>query len=335
MQTRFTRILLSLALVLGATPLFTQKTEAAGFQLSYIRLDRMTTSTAGNVLVVIRPATVATEASVRVTMPSGFTVAASPTVNTTNLPSGVTALPGTLSAAGAGQVVTISGVTDLTVGTSYGVNIATGITNHASAGQYTASLETRTSVPATIDTSSNALRVIASDQIAITAVVPPTFSFSLSGNTDTFTADLDSAAVRSTNGQTVSVGTNAPRGWIAWVRSANAALSSTTSGESIATSGTIDAAPSTLSAGTSGYVLDADLTTSGSGSGSVTIDAEYNGTTTSQGGTLSTNFQPFASRSGKTAGDVITLYGRAAISSVVAAASDYTDTWTVVGAAVF
>ncbi len=36
---------------------------------------------------------------------------------------------------------------------------------------------------------------------------------------------------------------------------------------------------------------------------------------------------------GTTDGDVITLIGRASISAIQEAASDYTDTWTVVGAA--
>ncbi len=326
------------ALLLGITaPLFigVVSAQAANFTNAYIRADRMKASTATSVLVVIKPATVGTEDKVKVTFASGYTVAASPTINTTNLPSGVTALPGTLIIAGSGQVVTVSGVTDLTVGTLYGFNIATGITN-GTAGEKINTIASETAAAATIDSTNVAVRVISDDQIVLTATVPPTFNFVLSGNTDTFTTDLSSGSVVSTTGKTVTLTTNADKGWIAWVKSANAALSSATSGETIATAGTINAAPSTLSAGTNGYVLDVDLTTDhGTGTGAVVIDPEYLGADTSSGGTLSTSLQPIASANGTTAGDVLTLLARAAITTVLGAASDYTDTLTVVGAGNF
>lgn len=324
-----------LVLVLPALAVFVRPAQAANFTQAYLRADRMKASTATNVLVVLKPASAGTEAKVKVTFAAGYTVSATPTVNTSNLPTGVTALPGTLTAAGAGQVVTISGVTDLTVGTSYGVNIATGITN-TTAGEYENTITTTTSGDVTIDTTNVAVRIVSDDQIVLTATVPPTFSYTLSGNSDTFTTDLSSASVVSTTGKTVTIATNADKGWIAWVKSANAALSSATTGETIATTGTVNGSPSTLSAGTDGYVLDANLTTdSSTGTGTVTIDAEYNGADTSSGGTLSTSLQPFASADGTTDGDVITLLARAAISAVKGAADDYTDTLTVVGAGNF
>lgn len=322
-------------MVLPALAVFVKPAQAANFTESYLRADRMKASTATNVLVVFKPASTGTEAKVKVTFATGYTVNVSPTVNTSNLPSGVTALPGTLTVAGAGQVVTISGVTDLTVGTLYGVNIATGITN-PSAGAYENTIATTTSGDVVIDQTSIAVRVISDDQIVITATVPPTFNFTLSGNTDTFTSDLSSSSVVSTTGKTVTIATNADKGWTAWVKSTNAALSSATTGESIATTGTVNSTPSTLSAGSDGYVLDINLTTdSGTGTGTVTIDAEYNGTDTSSGGTLSTSLQPIASANGTTDGDVLTLIARATISAVKGAADDYTDTLTVVGAGNF
>jgi len=329
-------ILSLLALLVGmVAPLLMVKSAYGNFTQAYMRADRMKASTATNILVVFTPATVGTEAKVKVTFASGYTVGASPTVNTSNLPSGVTALPGTLSAAGSGQVVTVSGVTDLTVGTSYGFNIATGITNPA-AGSYVNTITTTTSADATIDTSNVATYVISDDQIVLTATVPPTFTFTLSGNSDTFTSNLSPSSVVSTNGKTVTVGTNAAKGWIAWVKSANAGLSSATTGATISTTGTVDGTPSTLSPGSNGYVLDVDLTTdSAVGTGTVTIDPEYNGLTTSAGGTLSTSLQKIASSNGTTDGDVITLIARATISAVTAAATDYTDTLTVVGAGNF
>jgi hypothetical protein len=308
---------------------------SANFDVAYMRADRMKASTTTNVLIVIKPVTVGTEAKIVVTFASGYTVAASPTINTSNLPAGVTALPGTLSATGSGQVVTITGVTDLSVGTSYGFNIATGITN-GTAGEKINTITSRTSGDVDIDSSRVAVRVVSDDQIVITASIPPTLLFTLSGNTDTFTTDLSPSSIVSTTGKTVTIGTNANNGYIVWAKSANAALSSATTSESIATAGSIDAAPTTLSTGSDGYVLDVDLTTdSGTGTGTVTIDPEYNGATTSAGGTLSTSFQPIASANGTTDSDVLTLYARATISAVKAAADDYTDTLTIVGAGNF
>jgi hypothetical protein len=80
-------------------------------------------------------------------------------------------------------------------------------------------------------------------------------------------------------------------------------------------------------------------TDSGTGTGTVSqasnFGAEYNGTNTTSGGTLSTTFQPIAAANGTTDGDVLTLIERAKISAVQAAATDYTDTLTVVAAGRF
>jgi hypothetical protein len=69
------------------------------------------------------------------------------------------------------------------------------------------------------------------------------------------------------------------------------------------------------------------------------IDAEYNGSGSNQGGTLSANFQPIAACTGASPatanGDVITLIERAAIAGATPAGTDYTDIITVVGAGNF
>lgn len=331
---------LPLAVLLAILTFFSMSQAAFAAQLTnaYIRYDRIKASTATPVLVVVKPTTVASEGKIKVTFASGTTVAptgAGLTVGTSNLPTGVTAVPGTLTIASSSQDVTISGVTDMSVGTLYGVYITAGITT-ASAGEYQDIVYTQTGASAAIDQANVASRFISDDQIVISATVPSSFNFVLGANSTAFTTNLDSASIVSTTGVTATITTNAAHGWIAWVKSNNAALSSATAGVSIATAGTVDAAPSTLSNGVNGYVLDVDLTTdNGSGTGAVTIDPEYNGTTTSQGGTLSTSFQPIASCTGTTAGDVLTLIGRAAITTYQAAATDYTDTLTVVGAGNF
>lgn len=333
-------IVLLLVIVL---PILSEKAKA-NFQQAYVRLDRMAASTATTGLVCAQPNTVGTEADVQVTFPTGFTVSTTTgnwTVNTTGIPSGSTAWPGIGTAtAASGQTVTFPS-TDLTVGTLYCFNWANSaaLTTGTAGSDKTGSITTRTGAAATIDTSGYATAVVSNDQIVVSATVPATFSFALSANTDSFTTNLSSSSVVSTNGRTVTIGTNAASGWVAWVKSANAALSSSSTGSSIATAGSVDNAPTNLNP-TTGYVLDVDITTdSGTGTGTVSqasnYGAEYAGTTTEEGGTLSTSFQPIAASNGTTDGDVLTLTERAFISAVQAAATDYTDTLTVVGAGRF
>lgn len=314
--------------------------QAAGLTQTVVRLDRIKASTATGGTVCAKPATVGTEASVKVSFPTGFTVnstAANWTVTTTALPFGATAWPGIGTATTvSGQDVTFPS-TDLTVGTLYCFNFSetSTLTTSTAGNNKTGVVTTQATGPTTIDTGTYALSIVSNDQIVVTATVPATFSFALSGNTDTFSSDL-STTTTSTAGQTVTIATNAASGWVVWVKSLNAALNSAASGGTIATAGTIDAAPTDL-ASVTGYVLDADLTTDSAtvGTGTVSVDAEYNGANTTSGGTLSTAFQPIASATGVTDGDVITLTERAKISAIQAAGTDYTDTLTVVGAGLF
>lgn len=312
--------------------------EAANFQQAYVRLDRLKASTTTGGTVCARPTTTATEADVQVAFPTGFTVnstASNWTVTTTNLPSGTSAWPSIATANNvSGQTVTFPGG-DLTVGTTYCFNFSgtSTLTTSSAGNDKTGTITTRTSGPATIDSTQYALSIVSDDQIVVTATVPSTLTFSLSANTDTFTSNL-STTTTSTNGRTVTVATNAASGWVAWVKSANAALNSSSTGASIATAGSVDNSPTDLASST-GYVLDVDVTTdSGTGTGTVSqasnYGSEYNGTNSTSGGTLSTTFQPIAASSGTTDGDVLTLTERAKISAVQGAASDYTDTLTVV-----
>lgn len=323
--------------------LFALPAKAGNFEQVYIRLDRLADSATTGGTVCAQADTAGTEADVQVAFPTGFTVnttASNWTVTTTNLPSGATAWPSIATAtAVSGQTVTFpSG--DLVVSTLYCFNFSgtSTLTNATAGDDKTGTITTRTSGPATIDSSSYALSIVSNDQIVVTATVPATFSFALSGNTDTFTGNL-STTTTSTSGRTVTIATNAASGWVAWVKSANAALNSASTGASIATAGSVDNAPTDLASST-GYVLDVNVTTdSGTGTGTVSqasnYGAEYNGTNTTSGGTLSTTFQPIAASSGTTDGDVLTLIERAKISAVQAAATDYTDTLTVVAAGRF
>lgn len=339
--------ILVLFLILLIPFLYVKNIQAAGFTQAYVRLDRLTASTATGGLVCADPVTAGTEVDVQVTFPTGFTVgstAANWDVNTSNLPSGATAWPGigTEATGVSGQVVTFSS-TDLThTGTvlyCFNFENNTTLTNHGTPdNDYTGTITTRASGPTTIDSSNYAVYIVTNDQITVTAAVPPMFTFSLSGNSSSL-GDLSTTAAVSSS-ITITITTNAAAGWVAWVKSANAALNSVSTGGTIATgSSATDNTPFDLTASNYGYVLDVSYSDSGTGTGTVTqasnYGAEYNGDGTTSGGNLSTTFQPIAACDGTTGGDVLTLKEIARVTSVQIAATDYTDTLTVVGAGRF
>ncbi len=333
----------SLVMVLVLPILFVNTAQAGNLTQAYVRLDRLADGVTTGGTVCAKSTTVAVETMVKVTFPTGFATVDTPanwTVTTTNLPSGASAWIGIGTATAAtGQDVTFpSG--DMVVGTLYCFNFTgtSTLTNAGAGNDLVGSITTQLAGPTTIDTSSYALSIVTNDQIVVTATVPATFSFALSGNTDTFTTNLSTSIV-STSGRTVTISTNAAGGWVAWVKSANAALNSVSTGATIATAGTVNDTPEDLDSVT-GYVLDVDITTdSGTGTGAVQQNTgygdEYAGADATQGGSLSTTFQPIAEATGTTDGDVLTLIERAKISAVQAAATDYTDTLTVVAAGRF
>ncbi len=331
----------SLLIIVVFPILFAEKARAGNLTQTAVRLDRLAASTATGGTVCAKPTTVGTEASVKVTFPTGFTVnitASNWTVTTTNLPFGGTAWPGVGTASSvSGQDVTFPSL-DLTVGTLYCFNFSgtSTLTTSTAGNNKTGVVTVQASGPSTIDSGAYALSIVSNDQVVISATVPATFTFALSANTDLI--GTLSTTTASSTGITATVVTNAASGWTVWVKSANAALNSTSTSASIATAGSIDATPSDL-ASTTGYVLDVNITTQGSGgSGNFTIEPEYDGANTTSGGTLSTSFQAVAvsdNPAGPTDGDVMTIIERAKINAVQAAATDYTDTLTVVAAGLF
>ena len=177
----------------------------------------------------------------------------------------------------------------------------------------------------------------------ITAKVAPTYTLALSAQSITLDTALGSVEYPGgpQNGAvpavTATATTNANNGHVMWLKANfNSGLTSTTVSASIPFSGTAaDSTPTTISAGTEGVVVDVDSTTNGSGS--LSIAAEFNGASTSAGGTPSTTFQEIASATGPVGGtgDVVTIIPRVAISSTTQAADDYTNTLTVIGAGNF
>lgn len=313
---------------------------AAELTRTMVRFDRMKTSTATTGTVCAQPTTVATEASVQVTFPTGYTVSTTLgnwTVNTTNLawPTGGAAWPGIGTAtAAAGQVVTFPS-TDLTVGTLYcfnWTNTAALSISAAATSNNSGTVTTRTSVPATIDSSSYSTASIADDQIVVSATVPQTFSFALSANTDSLGSLSSGSVTTSPTPRTATVNTNAKNGWNVWARDSNTGLSSASAPYTIAS--TTPGVNSTLVAGTEGYNFGATSSQVG-GTGTITVAAPFVGAGAGQGGGLNTALATIASSNGTANTAVLTLRNNAAISASTPAASDYTDTITIVGAGLF
>ncbi len=336
---------LLLAVMLDFVPLSAQ----AGFQQAFLRLDRMKISTAtGGTVCAQASATGPTEAKVVVTFPTTYTLsttAANWTVTTTNLPSGASAWPGIGTATNAdnsAKTVTFPSSDITSSSTLYCFNFSgtsTLTTASSAANSQQASIQTQTAASAAIDLTQIALANTTDDTILVTAVVPPSFIFTMSGYADPFVSNLDPLAVVSTSGIMVDVVTNAKGGWIAWARDQYAGLHSATAGYTLNTSGTVNGTPTTLTVGVEGYVMDVDLTADASGGCVVDIDNEYDGAAASDGGTLSTTYVPIAVCTGTSPAtanhDQITLTERATISGATPASSDYTDNITVVGAGNF
>lgn len=358
-SVRFTPLVLALFILLAAFSwmLLAGNVGAVPFSESFVRLDRLSATTATGGRVCARPSATnlaQVEASVQVTFPTTAATdyvvnatAANWTVTTTGLDAGQTAWPGIGTAtAVSGKTVTFPSTDLASSATLYCFNFSatnTLTTSSAGATETTkGTVTTRTLAPATIDQTTYSQSIISNDQVVVNAVVPPSFTFSLSGNTDSFTTDLSTSSVVSTSGRSVTITTNAPNGWIVWVRDLNnngagrGSLRSATAGNyNIAAAAAVGTAARTLTSGTEDYGLGVIVNTDAAGGGTVSVDAAYDGTVTKAGTLDPTQFRPIASANGTANGDIITLLERATIAGQTPAAADYTDTLTVIGAGRF
>lgn len=322
-----------------ASIVVSSRADAAPLSQVEVRFDRMKISTATTGTVCVKPTTTATEANVQVTFPTGYTLGAagSFTVDTTNTgwPSGASAWPGIATASNVtGQVVTFASG-DLTVGTLYcfNWNNSAAVTVKSSAtSSNTGTVTTQTSGPADIDSSSYATASISDDQVVVTASVPSVFSFALSGNTDPLGVLSTSSVSSSPTPRTATVNTNAKNGWSVWAKDSSTGLNSATTSTTIAS--TTPGTNSTLVAGTTGYNTGVTSSQAG-GAGTITVATPFVGTGAGQGGGLDTSLRTLASSNGTADTAVLTITNNVAIAPTVPAASDYTDTLTIIGAGLF
>ena len=325
--------------------------QAAALNNGFVRFDRMKISTATTGTVCARPATVAsTEVDVQVTFPAGYTTSTTAgnwTVNTTNTAwptavspiTAVSAWPGIATATAAvgasGGTVTFPS-SDLTSATTLycfnWTNTAAVSVQAGAAASNTGTITTRATGATPIDTTGFATASIADDQIVVTASVAQTFSFALSANADALGSLTSGAVTSSPTPRTATVNTNAKNGWYVWARDSNTGLNSATAAATIAS--TTPGTNSTLNGTVEGY--NTGLTqTQTSGTGTITVATPFVGGTSGRGGGLDTSLRTLAQSNGTANGAVLTMTNNAAIIGSTAAATDYTDTITVVGAGLF
>ena len=344
--------LLILILLAGFVfPYYFGKANAVALTEASIRLDRMGEAIAANtttakILVVFKPTSTATEGKIVITWPtsSAFTVSstdADHTSTTTNIPAtyqgealtGVVTL-GTPGAETSGVVTYTTG--DLTAGTLYGFYITGGITNpvSANAGTHLVTIATTTSGDVAIDSTQVAVDTLSSstgDQVTVTATVPPTFNFAIADSS--IALGTLSAGSVSTNAMSsgIDVDTNAQNGYVAFIRSSGSTATLDSAAASDAIGSTNTGSPDTCSAGSECYVVDAAV----SGSGAPTTEYDGNGTTSGGVIPVQPTYDEMVTATAPVNNDAITLTAIVAISPVNKAATDYTDTWEVVGAGNF
>ena len=348
-------------------PLFASLPASAAtppFALSYLRTNRhlALAATGGTVCATTPATTPGTETSLKITFPTvptgittGYVVnatAANWTTTVTNLPAGAAAWPGIGTATNVtGKIVTFpSGA--LLASTNYCFNFSgtSTLTNASAGNSFKAYLGTYNVGSSLLMQTEFGLAVVDGttkfDQYAITATVPPIFIFFLESSIDSFPTDLDPTFVSVSSGVNFDITTNAKGGWIAWVKDSQQGLFSSTANYTIPTSGIVDGFPTTLAAGTEGYVLASDVAIDAAGGCTVVSAPEYDKTNgviaanqAKAGSTLSSNFQPVSSCTGvapaTSNGDKVLLTERASISGGTPAGTDYSDILTVVAAGNF
>ena len=267
-----------------------------------------------------------TGTTLSILFPAGFTVATTQTYSTsfgtpncTAITGATSDLPGAPAASGSGQTITFSGITAMTASHSYcGVLTGTAVTNPA-AGTYAGTITAGTDAAAPI-----AWDIISNDQVVVTATVPASFTLFLSSNADAFSGNLAVGSIGTTTGVTATMTTNGT-GWVLYGSDVGSELTSASTGHHILST-SIDA-NTTISTGSENYVTG--VTSTG------TVVGAFIGGSLGRGGGLSSSVVQLASGTGPTASATATATEYATISGTTPAASDYTDTITLLGAGTF
>ncbi len=336
-------------------PVFQPGKADATVTQGFVRIDRHGTGELITGSACIETTTSGTETNVTIVFPGDWTISTTASnwvANNTNLPydptdisTQATLWPGIANSEAAASVtgnsVTWAG-SDISSSTTFYCFNFTGASSTigAAGNNKTGQLKTQGGSPY-VDTIDWATSVVSTDtdQITVTASVAAQMTFSLSGNTAAL-GTLSSSTTAAASGITQTVTTNARNGWASWIKSETdggsnlGALQSTTGGAGVQIDsvGSYDNAVTQLSS-SGGYVLDVDA---GSGCSATCVADEYETADADSGGILSYNiFRQTANDTTPTSSDQISLVVKARSSATSSAASDYTDTLTVVAAGSF
>jgi hypothetical protein len=338
-------------------PMLLGTAEAGTFTKTLVRFDSMSQSTSSTGTVCFAPTVTTAINAVKVTFPTGFTLAvigggnwtANATSTNAAWPSGATGLTNVTAADNiTGQVVRFplsAGFTP-TAGNVYCFNWAgtASVTQPSSPGsdeQGTVASYSDTGGTTQIDSASYSTATISNDQITVTATVPQTFSLAIGGcasNTDGLGQLSPSGPSTSGSPCTATINTNAKNGWQAWAKDANVGLKSTTAGNHVIPSNCSSGAGTntTINNTAEGYNLGIETSQDGTSLGTITQNGVFSRSSTPyKGGGLCATFQTLATSSGTASNAVITMYNSASITGSTPAANDYTDTETVVAAGLF
>lgn len=344
-RTSLLSIILNLSLLfLVLYPILQPYQANAAVTRSFVRFNRLATGAAISGTACLKTNTSGTETNVVIVFPLDWTIsgtASNWTTSTTNLPvdpddnvTAATAWPGIGTATSVNGVSVVFPGTDLTTNVFYCFNFTGASSTVGAAGDNkTGQLKTQGGAPY-VDTVNYATSVVSSggDQITVTASVSATMTFSLNSNSIAL-GTLSTGSVTS-GSVTMTVGTNAPDGFLSWIQGTNttggSGLRSTVASSTITSAGSFDGSPTDLTSNT-GVVIDAVP-----GTNTPTINGEYDGNGSSSGGYFDGGiFHQMAYLTGAQSGTTVTINVRAKIASTQPAASDYTDTLVVVAAGSF
>lgn len=339
-------LILNLSLVLLILYPVLQPTKAeATVTEAFVRFDRLSSGATITGTACMK-STLTTQTNVVLVFPAGWTIsqtASNWTTNTTNITNVKDPVGGTSATAWptiGSPATSVSGLNvvftggNLVAGTFYCFNFSGASSTMTSGDNQTGQFKTQGGSPYT-DSVNWAVSVVASnaDQITVNASVSATMQFSLSSNSINLgtlsTGSVSSGAV------TQTVSTNARNGFVSWIQGTST-TGGTGGGLHSATANADIPSPSSFPtitdlASSTGVVIDAQA-----GTNSPTINAGYLGNGTTSGGHFDgASFHQTASLTGAQSGTTVTLNVRAKIAATQAAASDYTDTLTVVAAGSF
>jgi hypothetical protein len=308
-------------------------------------------SGSGMLYLAFKAATTAVPGTITVTLGTGTTTAASPTVSTAtcagasgifgwlNAGAGVTALPTSTSLTGSGgtNAFTVTGATSLTSSTIYcfGLTSANAVTNMSTPGLYSYT------VADTSDSGTDYYAVLTtgtSESIGVTTAVTQYFTLTVGGTTQAL-GSLTTGAIANSSANTATVSSNAMNGVSLFAFDQYAGLYSPSKTTTINSVSPNSASLQTVNNNPTAASFITTVNANGDSQGvPLTITAPFNGavgSSTTTGDGLSATPAVIGYTSVPTYLANAKIYDSAAINSATPIAADYADTVYVVGSGAY